>query len=136
MERVIKETWREVEVDLELAAEFDPELLATKHPGYVPLLAELLVGPPRRWREAGDLAPFAGLHSLQAKHEQLRLTFVEIRHLGEILDRLFAALEFALIGKRILQVRPLGLGNDGDWRAEGHVWLCHRPLEQAQASNL
>ncbi len=128
MEPRQREVWQDVEVSLELSLEFDPGALARAHPGLVPVLGELLVGPPRPLRTAADLEPLAGLRSLEARHPRLRLAFAETRRVGLALDRLFEAIEFDVVGRRVVPVRPLGLPEGGrDWRSAG-VWLCHRPL--------
>ena len=126
-----RQVWQDVEVNLELALEFEPEALQRAHPGLVPVLAELLVGPPRAYRTLADLEPLAGLRSLEARHPRLRLAFGETRRVGLALDRLFEAIEFDVVGRRVTAVRPLGPSETpAGWRSAG-VWLCHRPLAQA-----
>ena len=127
-----REVWQDVEINLELALEFDPAALHRTHPGLTTILGELLVGPPRRLRTLEDLEPFSGLRTLEARHERLRLHFLETRRLGVTLDRLFAALEFNVVGRRVTPVRVLGpIVPPEGWAAPNGVWLCHRPLEAA-----
>lgn len=121
----IREVWQNVEVSLELAQAFDPQALQAQQPGVALVLAEMLVGPPRWRRDEAELWPFAGLCSLQASQERLRLNFYETRRLAVALDRLFTALDFRIVGHRVSSVpRPVA----GDWRAVGGLWLCHTPL--------
>ncbi len=124
---ISKPVWQDVEINLELALEFDPERLGRDHAGLVPVLAELLVGPPRAVRTLSELEPFAGLRSLEAKHAQLRLDFHGLKRLGSTLDSLFAALEFDVIGRPVKPVRHVGIA-PGSWRATSSLWACHRPL--------
>jgi hypothetical protein len=121
------EVWQNVEVHLELALEFDPQKLELTHPGLVPVLAELLIGPPRLERDSAELWPYAGLKSLEAQLPHLRLRFLETRRLGLALDKLFTALDFQIVGQRVMQIPP-PLSTQS-WRAGGLVWLCHQPLE-------
>jgi hypothetical protein len=121
--------WQDVEINLELALEFDPERLGRAHPGLVPFLAELLIGPPRVARTLGELEPFAGLRSLEARHAQLRLDFHSLKRLGLTMDALFAALEFDVVGRPVKPVRHIGI-LPGSWRATSSVWVCHKPLRE------
>jgi len=118
-----REVWQDVEVSLELALEFDPLALYRAYPGLIPVLGELLVGPPRALRTVGDLEPLAGLTTLEARHVRLRLAFAETRRLGLVLDRLFEAIEFDVVGRRVKAERP-----GGPLAAPPGMWLCHRPL--------
>lgn len=124
---VSKSVWQDVEINLELALEFDPERLGRTHAGLVPFLAELLIGPPRAVRSLEELEPFAGLRSLEAKHAQLRLDFHSLKRLGLTLDAMFAALEFDVIGRPVNPVRHVGIVR-GSWRSTSSLWACHRPL--------
>ncbi|MER3443725.1 MAG: hypothetical protein C4333_06255 [Meiothermus sp.] len=129
MERRRTEVWEDVEVHLELALEFDPERLQKEHPGLGLVLAELLVGPPRRWRDPAELLPYAGLKSLQAHLERLRFNPLETRRLGQALDRLFTALEFEIVGQKVISIPlPPNVEKPEGWRARSGVWLCHLPL--------
>ena len=124
---VSKPVWQDVEINLELALEFDPQRLKRDHAGLIPFLAELLIGPPRVVRTLDELELFAGLRSLEARHPQLRLDFYGLKRLGGALDTLFAALEFDVIGRPVNPVRHVG-SLPGSWRAASSVWACHRPL--------
>lgn len=129
MERRKTEVWEDVEVHLELAFEFDPERLQKEYPGLSLVLAELLVGPPRRWRDAAELLPYAGLKSLEAHLERLRFNPLETRRLGQVLDRLFTALEFEIVGQKVISIPlPPNVETPEGWRARSGVWLCHLPL--------
>jgi hypothetical protein len=127
---VTRPVWQDVEINLELALEFDPEHLGRAYPGLVPFLAELLIGPPRVARTLTELEPFAGLRSLEAKHAQLRLDFQGLKRLGLTMDALFAALEFDVIGKPVKPVRYIGI-TPGSWRSTSSIWACHKPLRDA-----
>lgn len=125
-----REVWQNVEVHLELALEFDPEKLEKTHPGLVPVLAELLIGPPRFERDCAELWPYAGLKSLQAQLPHLRLRFPETRRLGIAIDRLFTAIDFQIVGQRVMPIPPIGpIQLPDGWKAHSGVWLCHQPLE-------
>jgi hypothetical protein len=125
-----REVWQNVEVRLELALEFDPEKLERSYSGLVPVLAELLIGPPRLERDSAELWPYAGLKSLAAQLPHLRLRFPETRRLGIALDGLFTAIDFQIVGQRVLQIPPPGpIQLPQGWRALSGVWLCHQPLE-------
>lgn len=121
-----REVWQDVEVHLELSLEFDPVALETWHPGLSLVLAELLIGPPRRWRDPAELRPYAGMKSLEAQLPRLRFSPLETRCLGQALDRLFTALEFDIVGHKILSV-PNARASES-WQAKSGVWLCHLPL--------
>jgi hypothetical protein len=127
-----REVWQDVEVNFELALEFDPGAIASRHPGLVPVLAELLVGPPRRFRSVADLEPFGGLTSLNGKHERLRFTLGELHRAGLVLDGLFAAIEFNVVGRRVTPIRVVGpaILQEG-WASASPVWSCLRPLDAA-----
>ncbi|MCL6526568.1 MAG: hypothetical protein K6T57_06735 [Thermaceae bacterium] len=120
-----REVWQDVEVHLELSLEFDPEALIQGHPGLALVLAELLIGPPRYWRDEAELLPFAGLKSLEAQLPRLRFRPLETRRLAQALDRLFTALEFEIVGHKVLSVPNLQAQG---WQAKSGVWLCHQPL--------
>lgn len=124
------EVWHDVEVRLELSMGFDPEELSKRHPGLALVMAEMLVGPPRKWREPVELLPFAGLKSLEAKLPRLRFTPAETRPLAQALDRLFTAIEFDIVGHKILAVPPPSrlIRLEGGWQAPSTIWLCHQPL--------
>lgn len=109
---------------------FDPEELSKRHPGLALVMAEMLVGPPRKWREPVELLPFAGLKSLEAKLPRLRFTPAETRPLAQALDRLFTAIEFDIVGHKILAVPPPSrlIRLEGGWQAPSTIWLCHQPL--------
>ncbi|MER3554197.1 MAG: hypothetical protein C4331_07575 [Meiothermus sp.] len=129
MERPVqnqREVWQDVEVHLELSLEFDPEALKQRHPGLSLVLAELLIGPPRQWRDPAELLPYAGLKSLEAQLPRLRFSPLETRRLGQAIDRLFTAIEFEIVGHKVLSVPNLQ-ALEG-WRAKSGVWLCHHPL--------
>ncbi|HWG85403.1 MAG TPA: hypothetical protein VNT60_07990 [Deinococcales bacterium] len=127
-----REVWQDVEISLELALEFDPEAVARRHPGVVPVLAELLIGPPRAYRSLADIEPLAGLRTLEGRHERLRFTMGELHRAGLVLDRLFAALEFNVVGRRVSPVRVLGPTQLPEgWGAASPVWSCLRPLDAA-----
>jgi len=129
MERRKTEVWEDVEVHLELALEFDPERLQKEHPGLGLVLAELLIGPPRRQRDVAELWPYAGLKSLEAHLERLGFNPLETRRLGQALDRLFTALEFEIVGQKVISVPlPPNVELPEGWRARSGVWLCHLPL--------
>ncbi|ADH62694.1 MAG: hypothetical protein ACOYW9_10535 [Deinococcota bacterium] len=129
MERVKREVWQDVEVHLELSLEFDPEAFQKHYPGLALVMAELLIGPPRLWRDPAELLPYAGLKSLGAKLPRLRLNFLETRRLGQALDKWFTALEFEIVGQKVLAVPPPGpIELPEGWRAKSGVWLCHQPL--------
>jgi hypothetical protein len=127
---VKREVWQDVEVNLELSLEFDPEAFLHRHPGLALVLAELLVGPPRRWRDPAELLPYAGCKSLEARLPRLRFSPVETRSLGYALDRLFTAIEFSIVGHKIISVpQPnKAIRLPEGWRAPSAVWLCHQPL--------
>lgn len=125
-----REVWQDVEVNLELSLEFDPEEFLRRYPGLSLVLAELLVGPPRRWRDPAELLPYAGCKSLEARLPRLRFSPLETRSLGQALDRLFTTIEFSIVGHKVLAVPPPGrfIELPEGWRAKSEVWLCHRPL--------
>jgi|YNPMSStandDraft_1061717.scaffolds.fasta_scaffold09122_1 hypothetical protein len=125
-----REVWQDVEVNLELSLEFDPEAFLQRYPGLALVLAELLVGSPRRWRDPVELLPYAGQKSLEARLPRLRFSPLETRSLGQALDRLFTALEFSIVGHKVMAVPPPGRSIElpEGWRASSWVWLCHRPL--------
>ena len=59
----------------------------------------------------------------------MRLNFLETRRLGQALDRWFTALEFEIVGQKMLAVPPPGpIELPEGWRAKSGVWLCHQPL--------
>ncbi|MCX7784310.1 MAG: hypothetical protein N2318_11795 [Meiothermus sp.] len=125
-----REVWQDVEVNLELSLEFDPEEFLRRHPGLALVLAELLVGPPRRWRDPAELWPYAGCKSLEAKLPRLRFSPLETRPLGQALDKLFTAIEFSIVGHKVITVPPphKAIELPEGWRAPSGVWLCHQPL--------
>ena len=123
--------WQDVEVNLEFVHAFDPEHLHRTHPGLGIVLGELLIGPPRAVRIWQELEPFSGLTSLESKLPQLRLDPPALRRLALELDRAFGALEFDVIGRRVLSVANPGPVMPEGWRAVSGVWLCHRPLRAA-----
>jgi len=126
MSHPLREVWQDVEVHLELSLEFDPEALAQSHSGLALVLAELMIGPPRRWRDPTELLPYAGLKSLEAQLPRLRFSPLETRRLGQALDQLFTALEFEIVGHKILSIPNLEASSG--WQAKSGVWLCHQPL--------
>ncbi len=129
MERPLREVWQDVEVHLEFSLKFDAQAFLHKHPGLALVLAELMVGPPRQWRDPVELLPFSGRCSLEANLPQLRFNPIETRRLAQELDRLFTALEFSIVGHRIISVPPPSRQKlEGGWRATSGVWLCHQPL--------
>jgi hypothetical protein len=127
-----KPVWQDVEVSLEFIHAFDPEHLHRTHPGLSIVLGELLIGPPRTVRVWQELELFAGLTSLTSRLPQLRLDPPALHRLGLELDRAFGALEFDVIGRRVLSVpNPGPVILPEGWRAVSSVWLCHRPLRAA-----
>lgn len=130
MEHPLREVWQDVEVHLELSLQFDAPVFAKKHPGLALVLAELLVGSPRQGRDPVELLPYNGCYSLEARLPRLRFSPIETRRLGQELDRLFTALEFNIVGHRIIAIPSLGSqqSTDKGWRAKSSVWLCHQPL--------
>lgn len=127
---VKREVWQDVEVNLELSLEFDPEEFLRRHPGLALVLAELLVGPPRHWRDPAELLPYAGCKSLEARLPHLRFSPLETRPLGQALDKLFTAIEFSIVGHKVIAVPPpaKNIELSEGWRARSGVWLCHQPL--------
>ncbi|GIW25335.1 hypothetical protein [Meiothermus sp.] len=127
---VKREVWQDVEVNLELSLEFDPEAFLRRYPGLALVLAELLVGPPRRWRDPAELLPYAGCKSLEAKLPRLRFSPLETRPLAQALDKLFTTLEFSIVGHKVIAVPPPSKAIElpEGWRAQSGVWLCHQPL--------
>ncbi len=127
---VKREVWQDVEVNLELSLEFDPEEFLRRHPGLALVLTELLIGPPRRWRDPAELLPYAGCKSLEARLPRLRFSPLETRRLGQALDKLFTAIEFSIVGHRVIAVPPPSKAIElpEGWRAHSGVWLCHQPL--------
>ncbi|WP_233498303.1 hypothetical protein [Meiothermus sp. QL-1] len=125
-----KEVWEDVEVNLELSLEFDPDEFLRRYPGLSLVLAELLIGPPRRWRDPAELLPFGGCKSLEARLPRLRFSPLETRSLALALDRLFTAIEFSIVGHKVLAVPPPSRTVElpEGWRARSGVWLCHQPL--------
>ncbi len=97
----------QVSVHLELVTPFDPERLERQHSGLANLLAELLVGSPQLQRDASELWHFAGLTSLQADLPRLRRHPPLLARLAVALDAGFTALEFDIVGRRVLSVRNL-----------------------------
>ena len=132
MSRPNTQVWQDVEITLEFVESFDPKRLLETHPGLSSILGEFLIGPPRTVRTPDELALFAGLTSLESKIPRLRLHFEETKRLGLALDRLFGALEFNVIGRRVIAVpNPSPIELPEGWRAQSPVWLCHRPLLDA-----
>ncbi|RIH89738.1 hypothetical protein Mlute_00253 [Meiothermus luteus] len=125
-----KEVWQDVEVNLELSLEFDPEAFSKRHPGLSLVLAELLIGPPRHWRDPAELLPYAGCKSLEARLPRLRFSPLETRFLARALDQLFTTIEFSIVGHKVLTVPPPSKATKlpEGWRARSGVWLCHQPL--------
>jgi hypothetical protein len=119
--------WGSVEIHLELAQEFDPFQLHSTHPGLALVMAELLLGSPRRLRDPAELALWAGCTSFEREFGQLRLVFPELRRLGLLLDRLFDAISFDVIGQP-LTYRNVAASAPKHTLATP-LWLCHRPLE-------
>lgn len=130
MERPIREVWQDVEVHLEFSLEFDAKAFLERHPGLALVMAELMVGPPRQWRDPIELLPFSGQHSLEANLPRLRFNPLETRRLAQELDRLFTALEFSIVGHKVIAVPPISPFQElpDGWRATSGVWLCHQPL--------
>ena len=124
------EVWHDVEVHVEFSLEFDPEAMHKQHPGLALVLAEMLVGPPRQWRDPAELLPFAGLKSLEAKLPRLRFSPIETKPLAHALDKMFTAIEFDIVGHKILTIPPPSklIQLEQGWRAPSTIWLCHRPL--------
>lgn len=123
-----REVWSDVEIQLELAIEFDPEAFERTHPGLAPLLAELLIGPPRIQRDTAELWPYAGLKTLEARLPRLRFIPAETKRLALGLDRLFTALEFNIVGHKVLAIPNPEVQHPDGWRSSSGVWLCHQPL--------
>lgn len=133
MERPIREVWQDVEVHLEFSLEFDAETFLQRHPGLALVMAELMVGPPRQWRDPVELLPFSGKYSLDSALPRLRFNPLETRRLAQELDRLFTALEFSIVGHKVIAVPPPSPCQElpEGWRAKSGVWLCHQPLGSA-----
>ena len=132
MSRPNTQVWQDVEITLEFVESFDPGRLLETHPGLSSILGEFLIGPPRLVRVPEELEMYAGLTSIESKIPRLRLDFLETKRLGVVLDKLFGALEFNVIGRRIMTVpNPSPIELPEGWRANSPVWLCHRPLLDA-----
>jgi len=126
----LREVWQDVEVHLELAVGFDPETFEYLYPGLSLVLAELLLGPPRLKRDSLELLAFGNQKSFEVQLPRLRFHLLETRQLGQALDRLFTALEFDIVGHKIISIPPpsMAIQLPQGWRARSGVWLCHRPL--------
>jgi hypothetical protein len=129
MEKPKREVWKDVEIHLEIAQAFDPKLLEEAHPWLALVMTELLFGN-LQWRDSAGLLQFAGQKSLEAQLPQLRFSPLETKYLGKVLDKLFTAIEFDIVGHKVMAVPPptASVHLPQGWRAQSGIWLCHQPL--------